>query len=284
MDSTLSFKRYLLYSLCLHILAFILFMVLSEERNLRPASVTKITMINLAPRLGSSAGQASAPPGLPPVPEAPPELPPPVEAKQTAPKLTAPPQQTKAPPPPQQEGPKAPIAKKQAPLPQKPVPQTQKADKPDESKITQALSGIEEEIKERETQLQSAPPAVPPGSPTRPGEAGLGSPDGTITARDPGYVGYQSQVRSKIIQGWVRTHAGSETQRLRARVLVRINAAGAVISKVLTQSSGDASFDNSALRAVERASPFPPPPEGIQREALGEGFVVDFSSRVLGKN
>jgi TonB family protein len=91
-------------------------------------------------------------------------------------------------------------------------------------------------------------------------------------------------VRSKIIKNWVRTHAGSDTQRLSARIRVQINASGAVISKSFAKSSGDAAFDNSAMRAVEQASPLPPPPPEIMAEALREGFVVDFRARIVGSN
>ncbi len=121
-----------------------------------------------------------------------------------------------------------------------------------------------------------------PGTGSGPGSE-FGSPTGVISAQDPGFAQYQSQVRSKIMREWVQTHVGGELEHLRARITVRINASGDVISKSFAKSSGVPSFDNSAMRAVERASPFPPPPALVQAEALREGFIVDFSSRVLGR-
>jgi outer membrane biosynthesis protein TonB len=43
--------------------------------------------------------------------------------------------------------------------------------------------------------------------------------------------------------------------------------------------SGNGSVDDSALRAIQRASPFPVPPEELKWEALNEGFLVEFDPR-----
>jgi colicin import membrane protein len=162
--------------------------------------------------------------------------------------------------------------------PAKVIPKTPSLD---DKKISEALSQVNEELKERENQAQTSSGANGSGSASP--SSTFGSPTGEVSPRDPGFASYQGQVRSKIVREWIRTTAGGESEPLRARILVRINASGNVISRSLAKSSGDASFDNSALRAVDRASPLPPPPPGIQAEALTEGFVVDFSSRMLGR-
>lgn len=257
-----------------------------ENAPVRKLPETKITFLNLTPQLGTPRGSPTEEPGLPakplePLPEKPPE--PAVAAK--------PPE----PPPPKVvpiEPPKPKIVKK--PKPKKPspavkigkpkvAPRTPKVKAPDQAKITEALAKIDTQLEERERQLKEPSPPTAPAGTTTGGPGGVGSPAGKINARDPGYARYQSAVRSKIIRNWVRTHAGGETQKLRASIRVRINASGTVISKSFSKRSGDPSFDNSALRAVERASPFPPPPPGVKQEALKEGFVVVFSSRVLGR-
>ncbi len=271
MDPSLVFKKYLLYSLSFHAILLILFFLFPNQTSVQPQVALKVTMIRLT----------QTPPSAPivPVPVEPiAKEAPPVEVK----KETAPPSPSE----------KKPLQAKPAPLkPQKELTKiipigpekapAKKVPSPDEQKIAEALSEVKSEIQEREVQEKTA--SLSPGPSGAPGGPGYGSPHGEITAQDPGIAQYRGQVRSKIIRQWIRTSSSAEDKILRARVLVRINASGAVISKSLTKSSGDGAFDNSALRAVERASPFPPPPEGVKGEALGEGFIVDFSSRVLGR-
>ncbi len=304
---------------------------------------TKITMLNLEPRLGTPKGQSDAPPGLPrkidssvpkaksaPVEEViPAERPKTNTAKaESTPKAPTP----KASPPKNppavaktpsssnsknknpEPGPKTPKASNKStatktvspPKPGQPVLKTKektstaatsrkgktttsgsgsgtpslrtaKTAQPDAGKINQALSQIDSQLEERDRQL--AEPDGDPNVPSSPG--GLGSPGGKVGPRDLGYAQYQSSVRSKIVRSWVKTNAGGESRKLLARLRVQINASGQVISTTFIKRSGDASFDNSALRAVERSSPFPPPPSGVKQEALRGGFVIDFAGRVL---
>lgn len=150
--------------------------------------------------------------------------------------------------------------------------------------MSEALANIQTELKEREAPAQATSPGGAPGGTGTSNVPTFGSPTGDVNAADPGYAQYQSSVRSKIIREWIRTSSGPEgEQAIRARIQVRINASGQVISKNVLRGSGNESFDLSALRAIERASPLPPPPEAIKGEALSEGFVVDFSSRMLGR-
>jgi TonB family protein len=178
------------------------------------------------------------------------------------------------------EKPKPAPVKPAAPQPATAQPQ---APSPDEQKMKEALGQIQTELQQREAPQPA--PAVPAGFPGGTGQVpAFGSPNGEVGAADPGYAQYQSQVRSKIIREWVRASATPDSeQAVRTRIQVRINASGQVISKNVVRGSGNESFDLSALRAIERASPLPPPPEGIKAEALSEGFVVDFSSRMLGR-
>lgn len=298
-----SFKKYLLYSVVFHLVALLGFVIWSSLLEPRKISETKITMIRLTPpKLGVREGSPTAPPGtvtqpgtstattqdipqakpapVPQIPKAQPKTPPKTSPKPKAPVATktvsptAPP--TKAKPKPKS----ASTLTKQG----SPTISTTKTKAPDSNQIASALAGIDEELAAREQSLQQSQTAsAGAGGGSGSGQvAALGSPAGSVTARDPGFAQYQSQVRSKIIRNWVRTHASSGEQRLTARVKVRINASGAVISKSLAKGSGDAAFDQSALRAVEHASPLPAPPPSAQAEALRDGFVVDFRARVAG--
>lgn len=151
---------------------------------------------------------------------------------------------------------------------------------PNDQKIAQALSQVKQDLQTRET--------ASAGSGTEGGSGGNnvgnnnGAAGGNIAASDPILVQYQTQVKQKIIREWVRANTGGETEVLRTRVSVRIDAGGKVVSTSFVKKSGNASFDLSTIRAVERASPLPTPPEAIKAEALSEGFVIDFNSRMLG--
>jgi TonB family protein len=271
LDSRDALKKYITYSVCFHVFVFILLLLFGRPLPVAPQPATEVVMVRLSRSLGSpespllkKTGEAAATPPAPAAPPAPPALPPQEKPKVTTEKT---PQTPKAPTaPPKTE---APSAKK-----------TPAAKSPDEAKIAEALAGVRGELQQREAQSQA-----PTGTPGTPGQGSpFGSPGGTLSAADPEFANYQSQVRSKIIREWVRTHTGgAEGDPLRTRVVVRINASGNVISTSFAKRSGDASFDQSALRAVERASPLPPPPAIVMAEALNEGFVVDFSSRMLGR-
>lgn len=170
-------------------------------------------------------------------------------------------------------------AKKETPIKKSTLtytdPKLPKVEAPDEKEIQKALSSVNQELEQRESEAKQVSASDVPA---------VGGGGGNIAAADPAVANYRNKVRQSITGHWVKTHVGDTGDNvLRTRVLVRINAAGQVISKALIKQSGNSGFDHSALRAVEQASPFPQPPEGIRREALTEGFVIDFNSRMLGR-
>ncbi|MDX1386625.1 MAG: cell envelope integrity protein TolA [bacterium] len=273
MDPSSKITKYVLYSLLFHAVVLAAFLILAAYAPIRKIPETKITMVRLTPKLGTPTGSPTAPPGIP---EPPKEKPPEPKPETKAP-------EEKAPPPPKvTEKPKP--KPKPKPTEKKPTSKvkvrTQKVKKPDEAELANALRGIDQELEKREQEMK-APAAGTPGATTT-GVPALGTPTGSVQARDPGFAQYQSKVRSKIIRNWVKTHTGGESRRLSARIRVRINASGAVISKTFSKRSGDPAFDASAMRAVERASPLPAPPPGVKAEALREGFVVHFRARFAG--
>ena len=291
LDPTAKIKKYIVYSVALHLVVIASFMVLEVLSPVRVIPETKITMVRLIPRLGLPTGNPMAPAGIPTQPTAPTPAPPQTSAphpqaaippKSEAPKPTAA-VTTQAKPVEPKTPAKSVVHDTKKPAEAAPV-KTRKVAGPNDAQMAQALNGINNELAERENQLKQAEQnAGAPGAPSS-GEAAMGTPGGQIRAQDPGYAQYQSTVRSKIIRNWVKTHAGSETQKLSARIRVQINASGTVISKSLAKTSGDAAFDNSAMRAVEQASPLPPPPPEIMAEALRDGFVIDFRARIVGQN
>ncbi len=290
MDSSDSLKKYLLYSLSFHAVVVTLLLLFGGEGPPPPPPKTQVTMI----RLSRGAGDLNAPlfqkPAFQPKPTEPqpaaPQPPtPPIPVAKPAPVIPAkpitPPTPAK-PVPPKPAQPTVHLGDK-PPKPQPPKPAQPAAPAPDEQKLAEALGQVQKELEQREVTAQTPPTAagVPDGSGTA---APAGVPGGQVGAADPGLAQYQSTVRSKIVRTWVRANTGPDDgQPIRTRVQVRINASGQVIGKNVVKSSGNESFDLSALRAIERASPLPPPPAGLEAEALSEGFVVDFSSRMLGR-
>lgn len=297
MESRDALKKYLAYSLSFHLFVFILFVLFGQIAPPPPKESTQVVMLRISRKTGSQAspllkktGTESPPP---PVKTAAPAPVPPQPAKPPTP--AAPPQPAKpavpAPKKPEVISVKKPVTPPQpATPPQKPAPAQPaaapaKPPGPDEQKIAEALAGVKGELEQREATQNQPPAAAAPGTEGTPGTGSpFGSPGGTVDAADPQIARYQGQVRSKIIREWIRTNSGTEGDPLRSRVVVRINASGNVISTSFAKRSGDASFDMSAVRAIERASPLPPPPEVVMGEALNEGFVIDFSSRMLGRS
>ena len=113
---------------------------------------------------------------------------------------------------------------------------------------------------------------------------GTGSEALRVPPTDPEYLAYQAKVRFKIIQEWILPLSYAEGPITpRSRVVVEINEKGEIISKEWDSKSGNAAFDSSCLRAVERSSPLPVPPERLKWEAYNEGFLVEFDPSLKGK-
>lgn len=83
------------------------------------------------------------------------------------------------------------------------------------------------------------------------------------------YAYYLASVQRKIASYWEPPlgieRAGGEVA---AVVWFRIERNGSVVTQYVEEPSGTGIFDTSALRALERALPFPPLPEGYSGEFL----------------
>jgi colicin import membrane protein len=63
---------------------------------------------------------------------------------------------------------------------------------------------------------------------------------------------------------------------LQARVKVKIDPSGQLISKEINRSSGNPSYDEYCLAAVEKSAPFPAVPEKFSEIFKLDGFLVGF--------
>ena len=129
------------------------------------------------------------------------------------------------------------------------------------------------------------PPAAPVAVAARPGvdPMPLGRPDSTTRATasisldvsDFPFTYYLRQLQAKISERWAPPRpatAGGE----RAVIMFEIGRDGSIREPVLEKGSGNALYDQSALRAIAEASPFPPLPVEFKSSSLRVHFGFDF--------
>ena len=86
---------------------------------------------------------------------------------------------------------------------------------------------------------------------------------------------YLALILSKISQNWNNPYQGKR-ETVRAQVYFRIDKNGKLQEVKIENSSGDAIFDQSALRAVYEAKVFPPLPEEMKLSTLGVHFEFEY--------
>lgn len=184
--------------------------------------------------------QPASPLGTPPIKPVEKEMPKVIEKpKQKEPFKPEPqkpvqkPQKTEPPKPPKEE------QKQLAARPEPPRP-TEEVDL--ERQRLEAIKEIERRIKER--QIEAQPTQEPRGA---------------------AFDLYLSQLQERIRSFWVIPE-GLLREDVKAIIRVRIDPQGRLLSAELEKSSGDKVFDRSALQAVRKAEPLPPPPGGQTME------------------
>ena len=85
---------------------------------------------------------------------------------------------------------------------------------------------------------------------------GVGMGGGTLVPKE--FFEYQDRLKTHVKSGWRWYDTAAS---IMAKVAFEIAPDGAVSNVRIVQSSGNAEFDDSALRAVYKANPVPPPPE-----------------------
>ena len=190
-----------------------------------------------------------------------------MEQKQLEPEMKAPAQKAEKPVPKMTEPAKQKLGEK----PKKPASSTDR-------KIANALAAIDRQLAERTV----VPEAGQIKQNTDGYKYGTGNQPLRVLPSDPEYLKYQAMVRARIISEWVLPLRYVEEGGVRRNcsVEVMINMDGEVISTRWARQSGDLTFDQSAIRAVRQASPFPKPPDRLAWEAYNEGFLVEFDPRL----
>jgi TonB family protein len=172
--------------------------------------------------------------------------------------MPAPPARQAAPTPPQPEPKEAVI-----PNPVEKPPPKPKPEKPQEAKPVVKEPEPQQEATERLGQVDAKP------SPAVSDRPSTGS-DLPVQVEFEGppfeYAYYIIAIREKIAASWEVPEA---MDGLVARVRFRIERNGKVVEAEILETSGNPIFDNSALRALLKASPLPPLPAKYPQDWLG---------------
>ena len=144
-----------------------------------------------------------------------------------------------------------------------------------DQQILAALQKIRQRVKEEDDQAR---PAKSSGN-RKPGASEQGDGGGAGTVRGLQFILYTEQVKRRMKQSWI---VAEEKTGLTVIVRFGIQANGEVFAVELAQRSGDRIFDESAVRAVRKASPLPPPPTAYRYEFAKQKVEVVFgkTSRV----
>ena len=89
-------------------------------------------------------------------------------------------------------------------------------------------------------------------------EKGAGIPvEGVSTDSDP----YYSLITEKIWSQWVYPDFDTDLEVI---IAIRIDKDGKIVSQEIEKTSGNRLFDRSALKAISKAGPLPPPPAEME--------------------
>ncbi|HZS34095.1 MAG TPA: TonB family protein [Methylomirabilota bacterium] len=122
-----------------------------------------------------------------------------------------------------------------------------------------------------------ARPAVDPIRLGRPNAPSTSTGSIAVDASDFPFTYYLRLIQSKIGERWTPPRAAAAGGE-RAVILFEIQRDGQVVREpVLERSSGNGLYDQSAIRAVTEASPFPPLPPEFKASALRVHFGFEFN-------
>ncbi len=102
---------------------------------------------------------------------------------------------------------------------------------------------------------------------------GVGAGKGSVgILQDPEFILYYKTVQEQIKKSWTFTGGSND---LTATVNFAIGPDGALTAVKIGTSSNDSAFDDSVIRAIRRAAPFPAPPEKF-RDQFSSGIKALF--------
>lgn len=188
---------------------------------------------------------------------------------------------TQAPPAPvieQKEQPKA--EPKAEPQPEKvalPKPEPKKPEAVDLRKTKNAQTSALKRLEALKRLQGAAKPAEnpKPGN-TAPIKGNAISPGTSLTGiAKLEHDDYITSLDDKIKQQW-NLPAWLANGNFKARVVVYLDSRGMITKMVMTQSSPNPVFNEKCMEAIQKAAPFPPPPDRLTNIFAVDGFEVGF--------
>lgn len=270
-EPRLGLRGSVLMSGLIHVVAFVALLLASGTGGARviykPDYQVRLVRPEEVPGLEKQAEPEAPPPAVPPKPEPEPEPeeqskvilpekeeppPPPVE---TPPAPKPPPPESRVEPPAEPEAPPEPPVEVAEPEPEpEPVPE------PDTDKaLEEALSRIRERAGKREQKTASV---------TKGPSAGWQE-----KRREIQYRAYYDEVERRVRESWIPPRNFDLGDSVITTVVsLSLLADGRVLKSFVEESSGDPLFDQSVMRAILKATPFPPPPIGLKRQSFELGL------------
>jgi colicin import membrane protein len=126
-----------------------------------------------------------------------------------------------------------------------------------------ALDEIKMKVAQKE-QTRKEPVEEPPAPPLLP------SPQVSSSKTSPELLTiYSGIVRARILDAWtIPENVLKEMVDLESTIVVIIDKEGNVQKQKLDKKSGNAIYDQSAMRAIKKAEPFPPIPKELGEDTL----------------
>jgi TonB family protein len=124
-----------------------------------------------------------------------------------------------------------------------------------------------ERIRKRKAKDQFGDPEGVPGTQADYGEMGM---DDRILML------YLARITKAVQQNWVRPMGVPETAKVNVSIFLRIDAGGGVFDARIDRTCGYAAADRTALQALQKSAPFPPPPPSVAASIRREGVALIF--------
>ncbi len=164
-----------------------------------------------------------------------------------------------------------------------PPPDIEAAELPEDTEVIQSKEGPEQEAvrpKEPERKELEEPRPKQIATLELPEEIAVKEEQSSGPKQTGGDVTLLSAYRGKL-----RTHLGrnkvNPRSRLTGTVVVRftVGTSGELLSREVTQSSGHRALDEAAVASLDRAAPFPPFSEGMDRQPMVVSVPFRFVTR-----
>jgi colicin import membrane protein len=143
-----------------------------------------------------------------------------------------------------------------------------------ERQIAAALERVKSRVQSQESVARDNPEFSEEAKGSRPitkGEAVGEGGGGAVRGLE--FILYTQRLQRRVQESWIVTE---KKPGLTASVSFKIQPDGEVQDVELMKSSGDGAFDQSVLRAVRKAAPFPPPPPSYAQEFATQKIVMNF--------